>query len=299
VVGGSKIALDDELVQRLYRKAGAERWSLPIASFRRALIASAERAVAASGRSPSAEFFATLHLDDLALACACADGIDSAWEHFVRELRPQLIRAADALDRTGAARELADAIYGDLYGVRSADAARKSLFDYFHGRSSLATWLRAVLSQRYVDRLRSMRKFTALEEEPASAAARATLPSTPAVDDDIDRVRHAQLIEGALRRVIAALDARDRLRLGCYYAQDMTLAAIGRVTGEHEATVSRHLARTRRRIREAVEHDLRTRHGLPPAEIEECFAAVTSDPGELNLGELLAPRKKASSGRSI
>jgi len=38
------------------------------------------------------------HLEDLALACACASGHEGAWEHFVREYRPLLYRAADAID---------------------------------------------------------------------------------------------------------------------------------------------------------------------------------------------------------
>jgi DNA-directed RNA polymerase specialized sigma24 family protein len=44
-------------------------------------------------------------------------------------------------------------LYADLYS--------KSLFRYFQGRSSLATWLRAVLSQRYVDRIRANRRHRA------------------------------------------------------------------------------------------------------------------------------------------
>ena len=36
----------------------------------------------------------------------------------------------------------------------------------------------------------------------------------------------------------------------------MTLAAIGRLLDEHEATVSRRLARARREIRRALEHAL-------------------------------------------
>ena len=55
---------------------------------------------------------------------------------------PALYRAADALDRSGGARELADSLYADLYGVEQRDGERQSLFRYFHGRSSLATWLR-------------------------------------------------------------------------------------------------------------------------------------------------------------
>ena len=79
------------------------------------------------------------------------------------EYRPLLYRAADALDPHGGARDLADALYADLYGLPDAQGERQSLFRYYQGRSSLATWLRAVLSQRYVDRLR--------EPETARAAA--------------------------------------------------------------------------------------------------------------------------------
>ena len=92
---------------------------------------------------------------DLALACACAAGDERAWEHFISVQRPVLYRAADALDPSGAARELADSLYADLYGLRDGGGGHASLFRYFHGRSSLSTWLRAVLAQRHVDRLRS------------------------------------------------------------------------------------------------------------------------------------------------
>src|SRR2546430_16826750 len=88
-----------------------------------------------------------VHANDLALASACATGDEAAWERFIREYRPILYRAADALDSTGRARELADALYADLYGL----GERQSLFRYYQSRSSLATWLRAVLAQRYID----------------------------------------------------------------------------------------------------------------------------------------------------
>ncbi len=62
----------------------------------------------------AASHIAGLHLDDLAHAVACAAGIDRAWDHYVREYRHALYRAADANDPTGGAREHADAIYADL-----------------------------------------------------------------------------------------------------------------------------------------------------------------------------------------
>src|SRR4029077_14128850 len=101
----------------------------------------------------------------LELARQCAAGDERAWERLVREYRPLLYRSADALDPSGGARDLADALYADLYGMKETDGERRSLFRYFQGRSSLATWLRAVLAQRYVDRLRAQRRFQPLPDE--------------------------------------------------------------------------------------------------------------------------------------
>ena len=74
----------------------------------------------------SDRYLSSIHLDDLALACACALGDSEAWDHFVLEMRPGLHRAADALDRSGAARELADSLYADLYGLDQRGGGRQS-----------------------------------------------------------------------------------------------------------------------------------------------------------------------------
>jgi RNA polymerase sigma-70 factor (ECF subfamily) len=232
------------------------------------------------------------HAADLALASACASGDDAAWERFVREFRPVLYRAADALDSTGRARELADALYADLYGLKERGGERQSLFRYYHGRSSLATWLRAVLAQRYVDRVRADRRVDPLPDDAEIVS--------PAKPSDPDRTEDAARFERALGQTLSALDARDRLRLACYYAQELTLAETGRVLRESEATASRQLARIRRAIREGVERLLRA-DGFGDAQIAQCFAAVTGDVGSLDLSAMLgdAARKKTGPDRSV
>jgi RNA polymerase sigma-70 factor (ECF subfamily) len=289
---------DDAALQRLYRHAKADRWSLSIVSFATALELSARRALA--GEPPSARdlerYFKSLHLEDLALASACAEGLDAAWEHFVREYRPALYRAADAIEPGGAARDLADSLYAELFGLSERDGERKSHFRYFHGRSSLATWLRAVLSQRHVDRFRGMRRLDPLPEEDSPRA----IVSAAAVMDP-SWPRYVGVMQRAVTEAVERLAPRDRLRLACYYAQDLTLAQIGRTLGEHEATVSRHLARTRREIRKQVEHELRDRERMSEAEIVECFASVTENSGSLDVAELLgagAVRKNVPEDRS-
>jgi DNA-directed RNA polymerase specialized sigma subunit len=115
-----------------------------------------------------------------------------------------------------------------------------------------------------------------------------------------DRARFVATMHAALSAAIGALAPRDRLRLACYYAQEMTLAQIGKLTSEHESTVSRQLTRTRRAIREAVERRLKDEHRFSAAEIDECFESIVDDAGQLDIGDWLeGPSKKSASGRSI
>ena len=86
---------------------------------------------------------------------------------------------------------------------------------------------------------------------------------------------------------IAALESKDRLRLGLYYAESLTLAEIGRGLNEHEATVSRHLARTRKVLREATERYLREVETMSQSELAECLASVMADAGTLDLAALI------------
>jgi RNA polymerase sigma-70 factor, ECF subfamily len=289
--------MDARRAERLYRTSDASRWKVPAEVLTNALERSAEKAFA--GRSPTESeldrYFDSLHLTDLALACACAVGCDEAWDYFVREFRPGMYRAADAIDASGGAREIAEALYAELFGLKELNGVRQSVFRYFHGRSSLATWLRSLIAQRYVDRFRENRRFEPLPEDSAlPKALKASSPHPPA-----DRPRYVSAMHAVLSAAIAVLAPRDRLRLACYYAQEMTLAQIGKLTGEHEATVSRQLAKTRRSIREDVERRLQVEHGFASAELEECFESIVNDAGQLDLAAWLDTRKKSDAGRSI
>ncbi len=288
--------MDRHRLQRLRDQAQADRWKVPPEVFSNALERSAEKAFA--GRTPSEadldRYYDSLHLADLALACACAMGQEDAWDHFVREFRPGMYRAADAMDPSGGAREVAQALYAELFGLKEKDGIRQSVFRYFHGRSSLPTWLRALISQRFVDRHRESRKLAPLPDESSATPLRAA----PAPIDP-DRPRFVAAMRAVLAAAIAALAPRDRLRLACYYAQEMTLAQIGTLTREHEATVSRQLAKTRKAIREDVERRLRDEKGFSRVEIDECFASIADDAGNLDVGDWLeTDRKKSGTDRS-
>ena len=299
--------MDRARLDRLCEKAQADRWQVPPEVFSDALERSARKAFA--DRTPSEvdldRYYSSLHLADLALACACAMGREDAWDHFVSELRPGMFRAADAIDAGGGAREIAQALYAELFGLKEKDGVRQSVLRYFHGRSSLATWLRSLIAQRFVDRHREISRLEPLPDEGSSAPLGARVS-----DPDPDRARFVAAMRAVLAAALAALAPRDRLRLACYYAQEMTLAEIGTITREHEATVSRALSKTRKAVREDVERRLRDDRGFSKAEIDECFRSIADDAGNLNLGEWLETgpsradasaeaRKKSGANRSM
>jgi RNA polymerase sigma factor (sigma-70 family) len=268
-------------VERCWQKAAAPaEWNLTREQFEAALGRSVARRFSGAMAPPEPKaienYLETLHHGDLAFACACSAGSEAAWETFVARFRQELYRAARAIAGDSSASELADSLYADLYGLRESEGRRKSLFDYFHGCSKLGTWLRAILAQRHVDAIRRARKLEPLEDETGrehpEVAASASAASHAAADPpDPDRAKYLALLQAALAAVLDSLEPRDRLRLAYYYADDLTLAEIGRLLGEHEATVSRKLDRARRDLRHRVEAALRDGKKLSEAQIQLCF----------------------------
>jgi RNA polymerase sigma factor (sigma-70 family) len=280
------------LVEQLYADSQAGRWDLSKERFIQSLEGSVRHRF--SGRTHAGNeieaYLRSLRVEDLALACACADGCEAAWEHFFRTYRGCLYAAAGAITGLGAddprARELADSLYADLYGAGSR-TERRSLFSYFHGRSKLETWLRAVLAQRHVDRVRAARRLESLNDGENEDQATPLVCSHADPPADPDRQRYLTLLRKALDGALSKLDARDRARLSFYYAEGWTLAQIGWHLGEHEATASRNLERIRRELRGKVEELLRAgagavtgtdgQPGLSDAQIELCFEYAVED----------------------
>jgi RNA polymerase sigma-70 factor len=252
-------------IEELHLASDAERWSVPLEDFARAAwmgIATATR----DDPSQIPQLLTALRAKDLALALGCARGSEPAWDTFCAEYRPALYDSARALthDETQA-RELADSLLADLYGLETGERGRPSRFAYFHGRSSLKTWLRAVLYQKFVDEYRRQNRLEPLPEnleEPAAAGG-----SVSAEDDR----RYAECLGEAVEAALVELPPQEKLLLSYYYVQEMTLKQVGRLTGEHEATISRHLESLRKKLRRRIENHLRQVTKLTAFEIDRCL----------------------------
>jgi RNA polymerase sigma factor (sigma-70 family) len=274
------------LVESLFSETQAAAWGLRLERFQRALEIGIRKRFASMPPAPAMlqEYLATLHVQDLALACACAEGLEPAWEQFVANYRHHLYSAAAAIIRRPFedpyVREFADSVYATLYGKDTA-LGRRSLFEHFHGRSKLTTWLRAVLAQRYVDVIRREKKFDSLDDGQSPEPENIPGAKLIAEPEDPNRSHYLRCLADALQQAVAALAIPDRARLYSYYFEERTLAEIAREAQEHEATASRKLERLRRDLRQRVTQILRqgtksqngrmARPGMDDAQIQLCF----------------------------
>jgi RNA polymerase sigma-70 factor (ECF subfamily) len=326
----------DELLQELCDSAGIGKFGFTVGGFLPHLARSVSSRFQAAPAS-SVEllsYLKTLHLQDFVLACACLEGTETAWDLLVRTYRGYLRSCAAMMLKRGSdapeAVELADSLFAELYGLADGRRGTGSLLRYFHGRSSLKTWLRAVLAQRHVDTIRAARRFASLDDGEAatrladgdgSAGApprKVTKLTGPlALPADPYREKYIGMFCEALRSALGKLERADHRRVCLYYAEGKTLAEIGKLCGEHESSVSRNLERVRRELRVEVEGALRRGSaeklshddgssrsgGLSDAQIALCLQYATEDaPIDFNLlfpGDGAASAGgEASSGKS-
>jgi len=295
------------LLDWLYAQSKAGSWGVRQERFAAVLQSSAKKAMSPGGVTSEKleQYLRALHLEDLALATACASGVEAAWEHFCSTYRSYLRAAAAAVLRCQAgsaeACDLADSLFSDLYGLAADKGVERSLFRYFHGRSSLKTWLRAVLAQRHIDSIRAGRRFEEFSEDETGDGQEKTPLGAQLQPADPHRERYVVSFTRALQTALELLEPQEKERLRLYYADEKTLGEIGGLLGEHESSVSRHLDRVRRDLRQSVEKILRhgiaasngsaVQPGLSDAEIALCFEYSAGDT-PIDLDKLL-PRPKS------
>jgi RNA polymerase sigma-70 factor (ECF subfamily) len=236
-----------EMLAELYAKSGCQKFGLSCETFAAILCAVAAKYLPAeASASEVCAFLRTLRVDELALARACAAGDNSAWEVFLRRYREKLYQTALRIAREeAAARELADSLYAELYGMTSRDGARVSKLESYTGRGSLEGWLRTVLAQEFVNRYRRTKRLVSLDEEIEDGAQFAAL------EPEMVSTADARL-ESSTDAALAALSGEDRFVLAAYYLDGRTLAEVARMLGVHESTISRKVDKLAKSLRKKI-----------------------------------------------
>jgi RNA polymerase sigma-70 factor, ECF subfamily len=259
------------LLTDFYARGGCDKIGLTRESFAVILCeVGAKHASDAASENEVRTFFLGLRIEELALARACAAGHNAAWEIFLTRYREKLYQAALRIAREdSAARELADTLYADLYGINTREGRRVSKLASYTGRGSLEGWLRTVLAQEYVNRYRRTRRLVSLDEESEEGVqfqAPEADPLPPA---------EPRLAE-ATDEAIGVLPSEDRMVLSAYYLDGRTLAEIARMLGVHESTISRKLDKLAKTLRKQILAGM-ARRGMSRRQAEEALDVDVRD----------------------
>jgi len=253
-------------VAQHYEASGARQFEMDPAALIDVLSEVVKQRNPAGDNVTEQSFLASLRLEELVLARACARGSERAWEAFLTRYRATLYETAYKIARIETeARSLADSLYAELYGVDAKGQQRTSKLSYYQGRGSLQGWLRTVVAQEFVNRYRSTRRETSLEaavEDGAQFAA--SEPEVAVVDQRVEMAASAEL---------DALDPEDRFVMAAYFLDQRTLAEIAKLRGVHESTISRRLERISTGIRKGIRQRL-VKLGMSSRQAEEAMKSV-------------------------
>ncbi len=261
----------DSVMAEIYETSRGEEFGLTRAQFDVVLGEIARKYLPADATHHDLrELYASLRVEELALARACADGREHAWEVFLTRYREKLYDIAGYITKeSSTARELADSIYAELYGTATRDGQRASKLASYTGRGSLEGWLRTVMVQEHVNRYRRQRRLVSLDEETEEGAQFATPESEPAIAID-------PRVEAAIDEVLAALPAEDRFVLASYFLDERTLADIARSLGVHESTISRKVDKLAKLLRKQILAAL-GRRGMSRRQAQEAIEVDVRD----------------------
>ncbi len=254
---------------------------LGLAEFRAHLLMVIEKHLGPHASDASAiSFINNLHTNDLYLATACAQHSAVAWsrfmsvyQHYVNDL------ALYVSPTTDAARELAASVLVDMFLPDRSGHSRIASYD---GRSSLATWLRVIVSHRAInERSRMCNSMEHIDSVPEIADASGVRNIEMALRAD----RYDSMIKDALKSACKDITDRERLILLFRYDEELQVTQIARLIGVHPSTVTRQLERIQEKLRDKVILILTSKYCLEQTAVEECLADITENPSHsiLNL----------------
>jgi RNA polymerase sigma factor (sigma-70 family) len=236
--GGSDRTEIRSAIERQVRR----RFAIPLDAFADVVL---ERATVHQADRNPLEYISRLCLDDLYLAAACCQGDGDAWQECRERYFSYIRDFARRFVHEGAAADVADQVIADLW-------QRQRLAQY-DGRSTLRTWLGAVVAHAAINAGKRERRMTTLDAGTMEARSQAI---GGAEDEHTQR-----LFATLVTRAVEELEPEAKVLLLLYYEQGLTLDEMVSVLGTSKATLSRRLDRLRQGLRAAIEasalHELR------------------------------------------
>lgn len=246
-----------------------------VCAARPALAAWAEAFARALARSVDPEAIAPslarLHIADLALACAAAQGDREATALIDRDHLPK-VRPTLARARFSTA-EIDDVLAILMERLLVVEDGEAPLIAQYRGRGELVCWLR-------ISALRlARRRFRAGPEIPIAdqlLASLAPLDGSASPELEYFKRRYAQDFDQAFRDAVTAAPRRDRTLLRLHWLDGLTLDRLSAIYHVPRSTLARQIASARQALLDDVERRLRSRLGVDTAELHSILRLVAS-----------------------
>jgi len=223
-----------------------------------------------------------LHLSDLYLAFACAEG-DT---HALRYFGTLLSSVAGAVRSVDGAPAFVDEILQRLRTrVLVPDDGRSARILDYAGRGSLENWLRAGALRLALNARRDARRGPeplpdASLWEPAAPTAERTL--------ELLRGKYAAEFGSALREAFASLEPGERNVLRMHFLEGLSLNQIAAMYQVNKSTISRRMARAREILLERTRAQLERALSLPATELDSLLQQL-GPRLDLSLSSVLNP----------
>ena len=223
-----------------------------------------------------------LHLSDLYLAFACAEGDTNA----LRSFGTLLSSVAGAVRSVDGAPAFVDEILQRLRTrVLVPDDGRSARILDYAGRGSLENWLRAGALRLALNARRDARRGPeplpdASLWEPAAPTAERTL--------ELLRGKYAAEFGSALREAFASLEPGERNVLRMHFLEGLSLNQIAAMYQVNKSTISRRMAKAREILLERTRAQLERALSLPATELDSLLQQL-GPRLDLSLSSVLNP----------
>jgi len=210
------------------------------------------------------------HIEDLYLACACAQGNPRALEAFERDFLsnvPSFVRTVD--ESPAFADEVKQLLRKKLF-VSETDS-RAKILDYT-GTGPLGGWLRVAAIRTARDQRRSSQRRAPIEREHGIELR------PPAPDPELQylKSRYASEFRDAFHATLSGLSAKERNVLCLYFLDGMSSTRIGALYKVEGATVRFWLKKSRENILNEMRRLLSERLRIDASELESLIVMVQS-----------------------
>jgi RNA polymerase sigma-70 factor (ECF subfamily) len=214
---------------------------------------------------------ASLHAEDLYLACACAQKDPRALAIFEEKYNPEVPTYVGQIDRSPPfVDEVRQELRRKLF-VSAEEGVRPKICEYT-GKGPLGAWLRVVAVRIALNMRRRPKKTVETEGD------RAPVLRSPSPDPELDylKTRYKDEFKDAFQATLAELSSDERSVLKMHYIDGLNIDEIGTAYRVHRSTVARWLAHSREKIMDATKKRLTERLKIQGSEVDSLIGLVRS-----------------------